>query len=32
MNDTPDEPLASLPHERLCPGADALAALQADFR
>ena len=32
MNGTPDQPLASLPHERLCPGADALAALQASFR
>ena len=29
---TPEEPLASLPFDRLCPGADALADLQLGFR
>jgi 2-oxoglutarate/2-oxoacid ferredoxin oxidoreductase subunit beta len=32
LSGTPPEPLASLPFDRLCPGADALATLQAGFR
>ncbi len=32
VSGTPEEPLASLPFERLCPGADALATLQEGFR
>lgn len=32
LSGTPPEPLASLPFDRLCPGADALAALQDGFR
>jgi 2-oxoglutarate ferredoxin oxidoreductase subunit beta len=32
LNQTPPQGLASLPYDVLCPGADALAALQEDFR
>jgi 2-oxoglutarate/2-oxoacid ferredoxin oxidoreductase subunit beta len=32
MNATPDIALSKLPHEKLCPGSAALAALQEDFR
>jgi 2-oxoglutarate ferredoxin oxidoreductase subunit beta len=32
LNQTPPSSLASLPHDVLCPGADALAELQEDFR
>jgi 2-oxoglutarate/2-oxoacid ferredoxin oxidoreductase subunit beta len=32
MNATPDVALSKLPHETLCPGSAALAALQEDFR
>ena len=32
LNGTVERPLASIPHERLCPGSAALAALQAEFR
>ena len=32
LNQTTDEPLRSLPHSRLCPGADELRALQRQFR
>ena len=31
MNNTPDKPLATLPYEKLCPGADALNKLQDEF-
>ena len=31
MNDTVEEPLATLPFERLCPGSAALEALQKEF-
>jgi 2-oxoglutarate ferredoxin oxidoreductase subunit beta len=32
LNHTPDESLASLPYDKLCPGNDELARLQEDFR
>jgi 2-oxoglutarate ferredoxin oxidoreductase subunit beta len=32
MNNTPDEPLATLPYEKLCPGSEELAKLQREFR
>ncbi len=32
MNNTPAEPLGSLPFSKLCPGSGALAELMADFR
>ena len=32
MNQTPDAPLATLPFEKLCPGATELAKLQEEFR
>jgi 2-oxoglutarate ferredoxin oxidoreductase subunit beta len=32
MNKTPEEPLARLPYEKLCPGAEELARLQESFR
>jgi 2-oxoglutarate/2-oxoacid ferredoxin oxidoreductase subunit beta len=32
LNQTPPSSLASLPYDVLCPGADALAELQEDFR
>jgi hypothetical protein len=32
LNDTTDQPLASLPFEKLCPGSAALDKLQAAFR
>ena len=32
LSRTPPEPLAQLPYERLCPGAEALATLQDSFR
>ena len=32
MNNTPATPLAGMPYEKLCPGSEALDALQEDFR
>jgi 2-oxoglutarate ferredoxin oxidoreductase subunit beta len=32
MSNTPDEPLATLSYEKLCPGSDALNKLQEEFR
>ena len=32
MNNTPATPLARMPFEKLCPGSEALDALQEDFR
>ena len=32
LSSTPAEPLASLPFDRLCPGAGALVELQKGFR
>jgi 2-oxoglutarate/2-oxoacid ferredoxin oxidoreductase subunit beta len=32
LNETPEEPLQSLTHERLCPGAAGLARFQAHLR
>ncbi len=32
LNNTPSEPLAHLPYEKLCPGSAALAELQAEYR
>jgi 2-oxoglutarate ferredoxin oxidoreductase subunit beta len=32
MNNTPDEPLATLAYEKLCPGAAELDKLQSEFR
>jgi hypothetical protein len=32
LNATTDEPLATLPFEKLCPGSAALEKLQAAFR
>ena len=32
LNGTPEEPLVSLPYERLCPGSAALVELQENFR
>ena len=32
LNHTPAAPLASVTYDRLCPGSDALAKLQASFR
>jgi 2-oxoglutarate/2-oxoacid ferredoxin oxidoreductase subunit beta len=32
MNNTPPTPLARMPYEKLCPGSEALDALQEDFR
>jgi 2-oxoglutarate ferredoxin oxidoreductase subunit beta len=32
LNHTPEQSLASVPHDKLCPGNDALAQLQDDFR
>ena len=32
LSGTPDEPLVSIPYHKLCPGSDALARLQEDFR
>ena len=32
LNHTPEQPLASVPYDKLCPGNDALAQLQDDFR
>lgn len=32
LNNTPEQPLTSVPWEKLCPGAETLAALQEEFR
>jgi len=32
LSATPDEPLVSIPYNKLCPGSDELARLQEDFR
>ena len=32
MNNTPEIPLTEVPYEKLCPGAEALEELQAEFR
>jgi 2-oxoglutarate ferredoxin oxidoreductase subunit beta len=32
MQNTPEEPLATMPYERLCPGSGALNKLQEEFR
>jgi 2-oxoglutarate/2-oxoacid ferredoxin oxidoreductase subunit beta len=32
MNQTPEGPLTEVPYEKLCPGAEALEALQEDWR
>jgi 2-oxoglutarate ferredoxin oxidoreductase subunit beta len=32
LNNTPDTSLAGIPYEKLCPGSEALDALQEDFR
>jgi 2-oxoglutarate ferredoxin oxidoreductase subunit beta len=32
LNMTPDEPLVSIPYDKLCPGSDELAKLQESFR
>jgi 2-oxoglutarate ferredoxin oxidoreductase subunit beta len=32
LNRTPDEPLVSIPYDKLCPGSDALAKFQESYR
>jgi hypothetical protein len=32
LNETSETPLARLPYEKLCPGADELDRLQEEFR
>jgi 2-oxoglutarate ferredoxin oxidoreductase subunit beta len=32
LNGTPDEPLVSIPYDKLCPGSDELAKLQESYR